>query len=155
MTITYQVKLAVTLRPVWHNDPPQIRIGIDEVMSDMTLTDTTTVNFDVDAVEKCKLTIEFLNKTDQDTVPDQNLDKAVLIESIDFFGISDPKFVWAGIYEPKYPEPWATQQRNLGVVLAPQITNCTYLTWNGNWTLTFDVPVFAWIHKVQDLGWIY
>lgn len=145
----------MTLRPVWHNDPPQIRIGIDNLMSNMTLTDTTTINFEVDAVKKCKLTVEFLNKTNQDTILDQNLDKAVLIESINFFGISDPKFAWAGIYEPEYPEPWATQQRNLGVVLHPQITNCTYLAWNGKWTLTFDVPVFTWIHKVQDLGWIY
>ena len=70
--MTYQVKIAVTLRPVWHNDPPKIRIGIDDVLSEMTLTDTTTINFDVDAIDKCKLTIEFLNKTHQDTIPDQN-----------------------------------------------------------------------------------
>jgi len=153
--MTYQVKIAVTLRPVWHNDPPKIRIGIDDVLSEMTLTDTTTINFDVDAIDKCKLTIEFLNKTNQDTIPDQNLDKAVLIESVAFFGISDPRFVWAGIYEPNYPEPWATEQQNLGVVLHPQVTNCNYLSWNGTWTLTADVPVFTWIHKVQNLGWIF
>ena len=155
MTTTYRVKLVVTLRPVWHNDPPQIRIGIDEVMSNMTLNDTTTINFDVDAVKKCKLTIEFLNKTDQDTIPDQNLDKAVVIESISFFGITDPRFVWTGIYEPIYPEPWATEQQDLGVVLPQQLPNVDCLSWNGKWTLTFDVPVFTWIHKVQDLGWIY
>ena len=155
MTTTYQVKLAVTLRPVWHSDLPQIKIGVDDVLSDVILTETTTFNFDVDAVDKCKLIIEFLNKTDQDTIPEQNLDKAVVIESIDFFGISDPRFVWSGIYEPTYPEPWATEQRDLGVILIPQLSNTNYLAWNGKWTLTFDVPVFTWIHKVQDLGWIY
>ena len=155
MTTTYQVKLAVTLRPVWHSDPPQIKIGVDDVLSDVILTETTTFNFDVDAVDKCKLIIEFLNKTDQDTTPEQNLDKAVVIESIDFFGISDPRFVWSGIYEPTYPELWATEQRDLGVILTPQLSNTNYLAWNGKWTLTFDVPVFTWIHKVQDLGWIY
>lgn len=155
MTTTYQVKLAVTLRPVWHSDPPQIKIGVDDVLSDVILTESTTFNFDVDAVDKCKLIIEFLNKTDQDTIPEQNLDKAVVIESIDFFGISDPRFVWSGIYEPTYPEPWATEQRDLGVILTPQLSNTNYLAWNGKWTLTFDVPVFTWIHKVQDLGWIY
>lgn len=155
MTTTYQVKLAVTLQPIWHNRPPQIKIGIDDILSDVNLTETTTFNFDVDAVEKCRLIIEFLNKTDQDTIPEQNLDTSVIIKSIDFFGISDPKFVWAGIYQPEYPEPWATQQRDLGVVLPPQITNCDCLGWNGKWTLTFNVPVFTWIHNIQQLGWIY
>jgi hypothetical protein len=35
------------------------------------------------------------------------------------------------------------------------LKNHTYLSWNGKWTLTFDVPVFTWIHRVQNLGWIY
>lgn len=153
--MTYQVKLAVTLQPIWHKDPPKIKIGIDDILSEITLTDTTTINFDVDAIEQCKLTIEFLNKNEHDTIPDQNLDKAVSIESIAFFGISDPKFIWAGIYEPDYPEPWATEQRDLGVVLHPQLSNCSYLAWNGKWSLTVDVPVFTWIHKVQNLGWIF
>lgn len=82
--MTYQVKLAVTLQPIWHKDPPKIKIGIDDILSEITLTDTTTINFDVDAIEQCKLTIEFLNKNEHDTIPDQNLDKAVSIESIAF-----------------------------------------------------------------------
>jgi hypothetical protein len=155
MTTLYQVKLAVTLRPIWHNDPPWIKIGIDNILSDIVLTETTTINFDVDAVENCKLIIEFLNKTDQDSIPEKNLDKVVVIESISFFGITDPKFVWAGIYEPIYPEPWATEQQDLGVVLPQRLSNTNHLSWNGKWTLTVDVPVFTWIHKVQDLGWIY
>jgi len=153
--MTYPVKLSVTLRPIWHQDPPRIRVGIDNNLSESDLTELTTIDFDFVATQDCQLVVELLNKTDQDCVPDQNLDKAVVIESVDFFGISDPRFAWAGVYEPIYPEPWATEQHNQGVALKQHLCPHTYLSWNGKWTLTFSVPVFTWIHRLQNLGWIY
>jgi hypothetical protein len=77
---------------------------------------------------------------------------AVIIDSVEFFGISDPRFVWAGVYWPEYPEPWLSQQNP-----SPQaaLTNHNYLGWNGVWRLNFDVPVFTWIHKTLGMGWIY
>ena len=153
--MTYPVKLSVTLRPIWHNDPPKIQIGIDDNLKDITLTETATINFDFVAKKDCQLIVKFLNKTDQDSIPDQNLDKVVVIESVDFFGITDPRFVWSGVYEPEYPEPWATEQHSQGVALKQQLCPHNYLTWNGKWTLTFSVPVFTWIHQLQNLGWIY
>lgn len=153
--MTYPVKLSVTLRPIWHDDPPKIQIGINDNLENITLTETATINFDFVAKRECQLIVNFLNKTDQDCVPDQNLDKAVVIESVSFFGIQDPRFAWAGIYEPVYPEPWAREQHDQGVVLKQQLCPHTYLSWNGKWTLTFGVPVFTWIHQLQNLGWIY
>jgi len=153
--MTYPVKMSVTLRPIRHQDPPRIRIGINNNLSEMELTELTTIDFDFVATQDCQLIVEFLNKTDQDCVPDQNLDKAVVIESVDFFGISDPRFAWAGVYEPVYPESWATEQQEQGVALKQQLCPHTYLSWNGKWTLTFSVPVFTWIHRLQNLGWIY
>jgi len=153
--MTYPVKMSVTLRPIWYQDPPRIRIGINNNLSEMELTELTTIDFDFVADQDCQLIVEFLNKTDQDCVPAQNLDKAVVIESVDFFGITDPRFAWAGVYEPVYPEPWATEQHNQGVALKQHLCPHTYLSWNGKWTLTFSVPVFTWIHRLQNLGWIY
>ena len=98
------------------------------------------------------LTVELLNKTNDDTRPDSGLDKAVIIESISFFNITDNRFIWLGEYRPEYPEPWYSEQT---VRPEPLLKNHTYLSWNGKWTLTFDVPVFTWIHRVQNLGWIY
>jgi hypothetical protein len=155
MAIKYPVKIAVTLRPVWHQDPPRIRIGIGNNLTEIALRETVTINFDFESDSQSELSVEFLNKQDIDTVPEQGLDKAVIVENVSFFGIEDPKFAWTGIYEPKYPEPWATQQRSLGVALKPQLCPHTYLGWPGKWTLTFDVPVFTWIHQTQNLGWIY
>lgn len=155
MAIKYPVKIAVTLRPVWHQDPPRIRVGIDNNLTEIDLRKNTTINFDFESDSACELSVEFLNKQDSDTVPESGLDKAVIIENVSFFGISDPKFVWAGIYTPNYPEPWATQQQSQGVALKQHLTPHNYLSWNGKWRLTFTVPVFTWIHQTQDLGWIY
>ena len=144
--------MAVTLEPVWHQDPPRVKIGIDNNLTEINLKQTTTINFEFVATGSCVLTVEFLNKQNSDTVPDQGLDKAVIIKSIDFFGIEDARFVWAGTYQPQYPEPWLSQQINK----PPKVlTSHNYLSWNGKWQLTFDVPVFTWIHKIQNLGWIF
>lgn len=95
------------------------------------------------------LGIEHRNKSPQDPSTE------VQILSIGFNGIESPKFVWQGIYEPIYPEPWATQQQQLGTILKTHLENVQNLGWNGKWTLTFSVPIFTWIHHVEDLGWIH
>lgn len=155
MATDYPVKLDICLKPIWHDNPPEINIGIDNDIKKLILSETQTFHYEFMSSNSSTLTVELLNKTDGDTIPNKGLDKAVVIESISFFDITDPQFVWSGIYEPDYPEPWATQQRDQGVILLPQITNQTYLAWNGKWTLTFTVPVFTWVHKIQNLGWIY
>ena len=143
MAIQHLVKLSVTLRPVDH---PNIRIGVNGDVLTVVLDKTQTMDFEFTSDTDCQLTVELVDKKDQE---------AVVVESVSFFGISDPKFAWAGVYEPQYPEPWATQQHNQGVVLKQHLSPHTYLSWPGKWTLTFDVPVFTWIHRVQNLGWIY
>jgi hypothetical protein len=148
----YPVKLDIHLRSVWHDNPPKINIGINNDIQQITLLGDQTFHYEFTADNRSTLTVELLNKTDADTVPDKGLDKAVVIESVSFFGITDPKFAWAGVYEPIYPEPWYSEQT---VKPTPLLKNHTYLSWNGKWTLTFDLPVFTWIHRVQDLGWIY
>jgi hypothetical protein len=149
MATDYPVIIDIHLRSVWHDNPPEINIGINDDINRIVLTDDQVFHYEFDTDKPSVLTVELLNKTDADTV--NGLDKAVVIESVSFFGISDPKFVWAGEYRPEYPEPWASQQHEL----KPLLKSHTYLGWNGKWTLTFDVPVFTWIHRVQNLGWIY
>jgi hypothetical protein len=141
--MTHPVKMSVTLRPI---DNPKIKIGVNGNLRPLQLETTETIDFEFESTGSCELTIELIDKTAQE---------AVVIESISFFDIEDPKFVWAGVYTPEYPEPWATEQRDQGVVLKPHLCPHTYLGWNGKWTLTFDLPVFTWIHRVQNLGWIY
>jgi len=152
MATQYPVKLDIHLRSIWHDDPPEINIGIDDDIQRIVLRDNQMFHYEFTADNTATLTVELLNKTDADTRPDKGLDKAVIIESVSFFDIEDDRFVWQGEYRPEYPEPWYSEQT---VRPEPLLKNHTYLSWNGKWTLTFDLPVFTWIHRVQNLGWIY
>jgi hypothetical protein len=155
MAISYPVELDIHLRSVWHDNPPEINIGINDNINNIILLEDQIFHYEFISNNTSTITVELLNKIDSDTVPDKGLDKAVIIESVSFFGILDPQFAWAGVFEPRYPEPWATEQRNQGVVLNQHLSPHTYLGFNGKWTLTFTVPVFTWIHQTQNLGWIY
>jgi hypothetical protein len=95
------------------------------------------------------IVVEHCNKRSND--PSTEL----IITAITFNGISSPKFVWEGMYVPDYPEPWATEQRLAGNTLFKELAVTTHLGWNGKWTLIFTAPVFTWIHRVEDLGWIH
>lgn len=149
----HQLDCSLWLQPVWHTDPPLIKLGIDHNLEEMLLTKTTEFKFIQDLDPGIHtLSIEFLNKTDDDTQLHLGLDKAVIVDKIAFFGISDPKFVWQGKYTPRYPQPWASQQ---STALPEILMYHNYLSWNGVWKLEFQMPIFTWIHQIQDLGWIY
>lgn len=149
--MTHPVELSVELVPIWHRDPPQINIGIDSIQT-VLLDQPRKFDFNFAGQGQHRLIIELLNKQANDTDLDRGLDKAVIVKSIAFFGISDQRFVWAGKYKPAYPEPWFSQQASP----PPEIlVNQDRLSWNGCWSLEFDVPVFTWIHQQLNLGWIY
>jgi len=155
MAINYPVQLLITLTPIWHQTLPEVQIKVDDILIKHTSFDKTSqFKFDDNLLEgKHFLTVEFLNKTDSDSV--DGLDKAINIDSIEIMGISSQQFVYAGIYYPRYPEPWATQQREQGIDLESRLYYKQYLGWNGVWRLEFTAPVFTWIHHVENLGWIY
>lgn len=148
----YPVELKIQLTPVFHQDPPKGRLQAGNQLIDFVLTETTVFDLQFAAKDSGSLMLEFLNKTDADCDPAQGLDKAIKIDWISFFGISDPRFVWQGIYTPAYPEPWYSQTEPRP---AAQIKNVMYLGWNGTWSLDFTVPVFTWIHGTQSHGWLY
>lgn len=114
---------------------------------DRVISSPTNYHFDVEltAGTHC-LEIKHHNKSAADATT------ALLIKSLSFNTISSPKFTWAGVYTPEYPEPWATEQ---GPTLAKELKHTDYLGWNGVWRLEFTAPVFTWIHQVEGLGSIY
>jgi len=144
----------ISLDPVFHEEPPLVKVILagDELFHGL-LESRKTLEFDRWLVPGVyDLTVEFLNKKDTDTVPDRNLDKAVIVESISVAGLRSQKFVWQGIYAPEYPEPWHSQQTPRPPA---ELLGHTYLSWNGIWTLKLSSPIFTWVHQVEDLGWIY
>lgn len=137
------VSIAVTLRPV---GCPWVKISMAKHTQQLQLDRTQTFSFDFVTSESVVLNVEHFNKADADPTT------AVEITEISFFGISDPRFVWAGVYRPNYPMTWFEQQAD-----KPQdiLHGQSYLGWNGTYSLDFGVPVFEWMHGVLNLGWIY
>jgi hypothetical protein len=149
----FSVEIRVTLQPVWHAEPPLISIGLNADQNKLFLEAEKEFilagNYPAGPLD---VNVAFLNKKDQDTIPEQNLDKYVIIKSITVNGIHDSKFSWMGSYRPQYPEPWFSQQEPPPSLVLP---GHDHLSWNGQWTLTLSVPCFTWMHQTLGLGWIY
>lgn len=143
MATEYCVKIKVQLRPIGR---PWVKLSIGNHQQTIQLETVTEFAFEFAATNSATLKIEHFDKSATDP------DTAVEIVSVGFFDIEDPKFAWQGVYRPDYPEPWFSEQDT-----APpaELPGQTYLGWNGTYSLTFAVPVFTWIHQVQNLGWIY
>lgn len=151
----YKTKIEIILTPIWHRDPPLISVKFskDFFLEEYLKTQKKYIFEKEMSLGEHELNIDFLNKKNTDTIG-QN-DKALKIDKIILNGITSDKFVWEGVYEPIYPQPWANEQKILGKKLDKFIKPATYLGWNGRWKLIYSVPLFSWIHKIENLGWIY
>jgi hypothetical protein len=138
MATEHLVQMCVTLRPIGQ---PWIKISANGTTETQQLTTLKDFAFEFTANEHSSLVVEHYNKPAADSAT------AVEIVNVSFFGITDPKFAWAGVYFPNYPEHYPNKTSSL--------PGHGYLGWNGVWRLDFSVPVFTWIHQVQNLGWLY
>jgi hypothetical protein len=145
--MTTSVRIEVLLTPVMFDRTPTGRIGID-TLKDFVLDTPTWFTFNCEGTH-VQLTVEQYGKTIRDTRGD--LDTAIIISEVKLNGITDPKFAWSGIYRPDYPDYYLSQNPNLKTELSAH----NYLGWNGSWTLDLSLPIYTWIHKTLDLGWIY
>ena len=151
VTRSYPTDVSVLLNPVWFDRIPTGRLGIDS-MTDFVLDKPMWFDFKIVSDKEIvkTLTIEHYGKTNRDTQIDTGKDTAIIIEQIKFNDINSPKFVWQGVYHPKYPDNYS-QNTPLETALCP----CTYLGWNGVWKLEFSLPIYTWIHRIENLGWLY
>ena len=138
-------KFSIELIP---HGSPIITYGLDQAVGKtLELTVPVKLEFDVDVAQGThKFFLEFRNKTNH--TPEM----AIEIQQVSFEDIATDRMKWAGLYYPDYPEPWASQQT---APLESVIKSSTFLGWNGRWELEFSVPIFTWIHKLENLGWIY
>lgn len=134
----YLVRLHVVLEPVGQ---PWVNIDVGGQHSGQQLLAQQKFDFEFTARRACDLKITHFAKSDLDP------STAVIVKEIGFFGIVDPQFVWAGSYAPDYPSHWPDKTTPL--------PGQGYLGWNGVYRLEFSVPVFTWMHRTMNLGWIY
>lgn len=139
------LQFRLTIEPKGYNDCwPEFFIKIDDNLQDQgILKEQLTYNFDVTLEDgKHVLSVGLTNKTDTDTVVDNGKivsDKAIYIHPIEIEGYKLDDFMYQATY---YPTGRDSLKSN-------------YLGWNGEWQLAFTTPIFTWIHRTQQLGWIY
>ena len=116
-----------------------------------TEQDPTVIVFEAELTEgsEYNLIIERSGKGKNQTVINEKGDilkdqllhiKTIEIDEIDIGGL-----VYEGVYTPKYPEPWATQQRESGQDLKDSFKNVTQMGFNGTWSLKFTSPFYMWM----------
>ena len=142
-------KFDIVLLPHWHNTIPEISYGIDDhIINTISLSNRMrlSLNLDLDSAQH-RLWITYNNKNYNDCKLDQNLDMAVEVESVTIEDMTLDRFRWAGYFYPDYPEDYPDKKS--------VIESATYLGWNGRWELPFTTPIFTWIHRLENLGWLY
>lgn len=152
-TKTFNVSVDLLLVPKFYADPPQIRCGFGNDIIERDLVEPSTISFNTNEVAgNYTVFVEFLNKKNTDTNLELNLDKTVTIKKITLNGLAFDSVVNHTVYYPIYPEPWYSQQDPKP---DKYIIGVQELGWNGRWELSFGVPVFTWIHQVENLGWVW
>jgi hypothetical protein len=117
------------------------RITVDDQTQELIVDRESWVHISCQGQGTRTLLIEHYGKTDADPTT------ALIVEQIRFNEITSPRFVYQGTYYPTYPK------HLLGS--ADVLYHQNYLSWNGVWRLEFTLPIYTWIHKTLDLGWIY
>jgi len=139
----YNTKFSVGIIP---HGAPKIGYGLNGVAinTGLEISVPMSLNFCLDLEPKPHtLFIDFYNK------PDLDPDMAVEIEYVEFEGMRLDRFRWNSRYYPRYPANWDSAN-------SPEFyDSSTYMGWNGRWELYFETPIFTWIHRLENLGWIY
>jgi hypothetical protein len=67
--------------------------------------------------------------------------KTIKLDNIDLKNL----ILHSSNFEPDYPEPWASEQRKLGIELETQVPGELYLGHNGVWRFNFDSPIYRFL----------
>lgn len=139
------IDLALTLDPVGYDQQwPEYYIKIDDaILTSGVLTQSRAMQFELTlAAGDHVLAVGFTNKANGDTMMEHDRvirDRALIIADLVIEGYRSPKMLYSATYFPHDRPPRKGE----------------YLSWNGEWRLPISMPIFTWIHRTQDLGWIY
>jgi len=152
MMYTADVKLDLTGQ--FSHTVPLVKVKINHTLIKILPVDgdvTLQLQIPPQAAGKCVVSLTFFNK-DYSEFEKYNKDMTVMINRAT---VQDYHYDFCkhSVYLPEYPEPWAQQQKDQGNVLLPEI-HSNYMGWNGEWQLNLEMPVYQWIHKTVDLGWL-
>lgn len=147
------IKLGLVLSPVWWDELPEYRIEFNGTkIAGGFLKDSSNFSWTLPALDNNTLSVHFLNKKDGDTQGDK--DKAIVVDKVIVEGFDFYSFLMAGRYIPDYPKGYFDYAKEHNLSIEPVLTQ-NYLSFNGEWQLNIDWPVFSWIHQTENLGWLH
>jgi hypothetical protein len=153
---TEKLKFKLELYATMWDKPPVAEIKLNSksyFKSEITGTeqDPTVVEFEEELTEgsEYNLIIERSGKGKNQTVINEKgdilKDQLLHIKYIEIDEIDIGSLVYEGVYTPKYPEPWATQQQESGNDLKDSFKNVTQMGFDGEWKFTFSSPFYMWL----------
>ena len=153
---TEKLKFKLELYSTMWDKAPQCEIMIDDKSYfqgeiNATSEKPQTIEFEHECEEDKEhtLTINRTGKSIGQTVVNEKGDilqeQLLEIKGMEIDEIDIGALVYEGVYTPKYPEPWATQQKEAGENLKESFTNVTKMGHNGTWKLKFTSPFYMWL----------
>ena len=149
----------ITLVPDYGKSPPQADIYINDKKLTSCIFDkansTFVYKFDVELQTENTIRIHRYGKTKYDSVlVDGNIiqDQTLNIKNIIIEKIPMENLLHIGTFYPNYPEPWATQQRELGIDLPESETYSSKIHHNGNWYFNFKTPIHPWFFSTLNVS---
>ena len=153
---TEKLKFKLELYATMWDQPPVAEVKINSksyFKSEITSTEQspTLIEFESELTEESEysLIIERSGKGKNQTVLDSKgeiiKDQLLHIKGIEIDEIDIGALVYDGVYTPRYPEPWATQQRESGQDLKDSFKNVTKMGFDGEWKFTFQSPFYMWL----------
>jgi hypothetical protein len=153
---TERLKFKLELYATYWDKPPVAEILINgELQYQSKITDTekepTVIEFEKELTEgeKYTLTISRSGKDTKQTVVNAEggieKDQLLHIKLIEIDEIDIGALVYEGVYTPKYPEPWYSQQVSADNTPEKSFKNVTVMGHNGTWTLAFESPFYMWL----------
>lgn len=148
--IVNKVKIYLDLRCRYTDIIPKISISIDDVM---------TINRGLDQIDPCLIDIDLgpgrhrlcIDFNDAAALA-QDPNISIEVRSLKLQNLPDEFNIYS-FYRPMYPKHWVEENLALGKRLDPVIhSNC--IGWCGQWWIDFETPIYAWIHKRLNLGWL-
>lgn len=141
---TESLKFDLVITSTWESHPPSIEIKIDDTIVEKNINlvqGTNHISIEVNLPYKShQLSISRHGATVMDRSQTITIEK-LSIDNIDCSNL----ILTNSWFEPIYPEPWATEQKNQGNQLLDKVPFETVLGHNGVWRLDFACPIYPYL----------
>jgi hypothetical protein len=148
----YAIKIKILLEPIYQDAAPHIIYGIDT-----NILSQQSICYAQEIVINSKLSrgshrffLELVNKDHAANKKDR--DMHIKIKHIGFQDMEE-NFHYFSKYRPVYPTQWLQQQKEMGKEW-PETILSNHMGWNGTYYIDFETPIYKWIHKKLNLGWL-